>query len=78
MTTAKAFAEARAIREAEKARYIEANAENLPDVKERWRKYEDSMIDKYCGKDRRLYGAIQHALDEAWIARDKHIDSLVG
>jgi hypothetical protein len=59
-------------REQEKARYIEVNRSRFPDVYQRWRDYEDTILTKF-GKGLEFPRHTRsHALDLAWAKRDRH------
>lgn len=71
--------QAREIRLAERARYLEINSSTYPDAEERWKKYEKLIYDRYTTLVNSRRGLrYEQALDIAWIARDKRHSENVG
>lgn len=62
---------ARELREAEKARYLTVNSAVYPDAVERWKKYEELILNKYLPHTFPPHRREQ-ALDLAWTRRDKY------
>lgn len=74
---------ARALREAERERYFDAHRATLPDIKRRWRNYENLILTKFGPKGyraatkvtlyrRRADEVRMQALDYAWERRDRY------